>query len=1666
MRSLKRTLIVSFLCLWAIMGMAQSENALHFDGVNDHVNLPTKVHDSIPGVGTIEAWIKTTNAGTSFRGIVVREFHYGIFLNNNQLMSYNWTGNGTSGAMTYTGATLNDNQWHHVALTFQTGVTSGAQLYLDGQPVGPAFTHFENVQATDFRIGTNGLVGQFFQGSIDQVKIYGRVLSPSEINDSYNCNPVNTSKLNAFYNFNQGTAGANNAGLATLTDLSGQTNNGTLFNLALNGATSNWVTGYTCQVTPCPPPFGLTTQNFCVSATVSNLSATGTSIQWYSSASGGTALTPSTPLVSGTTYYATQTVNSCESSTRLPVLVNIYPLPSAPTGSAIQTLCAGSTVSNLSATGLGIKWYTSASGGSPLSPSAGITIGNTYYASQTVNGCESADRFAVTVEACQNSLRFDGVNDFVALPQTTLGNNATIEAWIKTSDAGSAFRAIVVREFQYGLFLDNNQLMSYNWTSSGSAGPSTYTGVMLNDNQWHHVALTVQVGVENGTQMYLDGQAVGAPITLFLNATTSAFRIGCNGNTGNFFQGQIDNVKLWSRTLSPAEINASYNCSVATTTNLSGSYAFNHGQAGLTNTGVTTLSDNSGNNNNGTLNGFALTGSISNWVTGTVCTAAQCPAPFGPSVQYFCNSGTVGDLNVTGTNVQWYTAATGGSPLSLSTPLLSGMNTYYASQTVNGCESPVRYATVVYVTATPGAPTGSAQQTFCEGATIANLQATGTNIKWYNTASGGSPLATNTPLVAGTTYYASQTINTCESSNRFAVTIIGCQNALAFDGTSDYVSTSIASIGNTGTIEAWIKTSNAGTGFRGIVTREQHYGLFLNNNQLATFNWSPNGTTGATTYTGATLNDNEWHYVVLTYQVGVTNGTQMYLDGQPVGAPITLFTNTPNTNFTIGTNGTSGQFYQGQIDNVKLWTRNLSAAEILNTYNCATVSTANLVTHYTFNRGVAGQNNAGQNSLPDVSGNGNNGTLLTFALNGSTSNWVTGFDCLTQSCPTPTGSASQTFCNSGTVADLTATGTTIQWYATPTGGTALSASTPLVNGTTYYATQTTAACESSNRLAVTVTINTPAAPTGTAAQTFCNAATVANLTATGTAIQWYATPTGGAALTTGTAIANGTTYYASQTVSGCESVNRFAVTVSINSPAAPTGTAAQTFCNAATVSNLTATGSGIQWYAASTGGTALTAGTSLSNGTIYYASQTVSGCESVNRFAVTVTINAPVAPTGSAVQDFCNAATVADLTATGSGIQWYTAASGGTALAAGTALSNGTYYASQTISGCESVNRLAVSVTINTPSAPTGAAAQTICGAGTLADLTVSGSNITWYDAASSGTVLGAGTALADGVTYYASQTVNGCESVNRLAVTVTVNAIPAAPTATASQDFCNGATVADLTATGSGIEWYTSATGGTTLTSGTALSSGSYFAAQTVNGCESTDRTEVVVSITTPATPTGDAAQNFCSASTVADLTATGTAIQWYTQATGGTALTSGTALSSGTYYASQTISGCESERLAVAVTVTILNAATTVNGLTISANQSGASYTWVDCNNGNQPISGATAQTFTATANGSYAVIVEQNGCTVTSNCVEITTVGLEDIKTELFRVYPNPASTMINVEMANASTIRLFDVSGKLLKELNGSSFYTIDVTDLNRGMYMIESVEGAKAKFVKE
>ncbi|MNJ90972.1 Beta-propeller repeat protein [compost metagenome] len=144
--------------------------------------------------------------------------------------------------------------------------------------------------------------------------------------------------------------------------------------------------------------------------------------------------------------------------------------------------------------------------------------------------------------------------------------------------------------------------------------------------------------------------------------------------------------------------------------------------------------------------------------------------------------------------------------------------------------------------------------------------------------------------------------------------------------------------------------------------------------------------------------------------------------------------------------------------------------------------------------------------------------------------------------------------------------------------------------------------------------------------------------------------------------------------------------------------------------------------------------------------------------------------------------------------------------------------------------------------------------------------------------------------------------------------------------------------------------------------------------------------------------------------------------------------------------------------VIVTLPVATTTLNGITISATTSGATYQWINCGTGNTPIAGATSQSFTATANGTYAVIVTQNGCSATSACVTISTVGLEDLTKNLFTLYPNPNNGTFKIVTEVRSTITITNAAGQLVatKSLE-SGEQIIELKDVESGVYFVSATD---------
>ncbi len=117
---------------------------------------------------------------------------------------------------------------------------------------------------------------------------------------------------------------------------------------------------------------------------------------------------------------------------------------------------------------------------------------------------------------------------------------------------------------------------------------------------------------------------------------------------------------------------------------------------------------------------------------------------------------------------------------------------------------------------------------------------------------------------------------------------------------------------------------------------------------------------------------------------------------------------------------------------------------------------------------------------------------------------------------------------------------------------------------------------------------------------------------------------------------------------------------------------------------------------------------------------------------------------------------------------------------------------------------------------------------------------------------------------------------------------------------------------------------------------------------------------------------------------------------------------------------------------------------------------YQWLDCNNGNDPIPGATAQMFSAPSNGSYAVrIQDEFGCMDTSGCYDIVTLDLDAINNDISVVLvPNPTSNgQFRIETSAAiNAIQILDVTGKEMKASYDKFTQTVQA-DFIPGVYYV-------------
>ncbi|MEO8148608.1 MAG: LamG-like jellyroll fold domain-containing protein [Bacteroidia bacterium] len=322
-------------------GLAPGGQVASFNGINQYI----KVTQDIPENNfTVEMWIKTTAFNT---GIFSVTDNFGshdrhLYLSNGQLWVRVWTGPGWN-----TNATINDGQWHHIALTVQTGV--GQKVYIDGTllPTTNAYDHSDFNTQTDFKIGfSEDALLKYFNGQIDNVRIWSEVRTQTQLRNNM-MKEIPSSVTNLVYHANM------NGNTNATTGNNGVTPNG------ISYSTPAYIK-YTWTGANAPAPSTAQTQ------ATGNLSASGN-------------------------YSVTASVNGCSPSASASTSVTVAARPTvAITGAASSCLATPLTAT------AGFPAYQWSNGGTNQGISAGSTA--TYTVTVTNNvGCTNSATKAVVI---------------------------------------------------------------------------------------------------------------------------------------------------------------------------------------------------------------------------------------------------------------------------------------------------------------------------------------------------------------------------------------------------------------------------------------------------------------------------------------------------------------------------------------------------------------------------------------------------------------------------------------------------------------------------------------------------------------------------------------------------------------------------------------------------------------------------------------------------------------------------------------------------------------------------------------------------------------------------------------------------------------------------------------------------------------------------------------------------------------------------------------------------------------------------------------------------------------------------------------------------------------------------------------------------------------------
>jgi|JI10StandDraft_1071094.scaffolds.fasta_scaffold06632_4 hypothetical protein len=598
------------------------------------------------------------------------------------------------------------------------------------------------------------------------------------------------------------------------------------------------------------------------------------------------------------------------------------------------------------------------------------------------------------------ALNFDGLNDYVVATGYSAFNEYTVETWVKLNNindqniiAGTNSSGPLT-SLSHNLRLVGGQFVHALYDGAGKNLASTAT---VTTGVWYHVAISAK----NNNVMKITVNGVETISTFSIGTSWTGltqFRFGGNAIALGPFNGELDEVRIWNRQLCLAEITNSMNGEIATTaTDLIGNYHFNQGVAGANNSGITALTDVSGFNHNGTLTNMALNNTTSNWVSpGAVVSGTTVPPFTSPVVSVTGNtlvcSGATTTLTASGaTNYDW---TSGPTTLTTTSTYIATSNTITTTFSVAGfvynCRSNIATITVSIA---PNPTVNIVDAYACSGISY-TFNPTGANT--YSYSSGSSvitPTANTTVTITGSSSVG------CISTKTISVFTQVCGqsgSSLSMDGINDVVNTPVNFNSTTyqnWTYECWAKSPSApvsNNGYDGPMYGA-NMGIIWNHGSPsfagAASVQSSSGTYWEATY--GTLLGNTWYHLAATYDGTVLRA---YKNGV-LTASVTTTGGLANVagSLMIGRHPTQLHFWEGAIDEARVWTVARTCAEINQNMNTElTGNEAGLKAYYKFNEGIPMGTNTGITSALDATANANTASVISFALTGNSSNYFLG----------------------------------------------------------------------------------------------------------------------------------------------------------------------------------------------------------------------------------------------------------------------------------------------------------------------------------------------------------------------------------------------------------------------------------------------------------------------------------------------------------------------------------------------------------------------------------------------------------------------------------------------------------------------------------------------------